>query len=64
MPKEILDVCCGSKMFYFDKQNPNVLFGDIRKETHILCDGRKLEINPDIELDFRNLPFPDNTFKK
>lgn len=23
--KPILDVCCGSKMFYFDKSNPNVV---------------------------------------
>ena len=22
----ILDPCCGSKMFWFDKENPNVLF--------------------------------------
>ena len=26
--KSILDACCGSRMFYFDKQNPNVLFAD------------------------------------
>ena len=28
--KPILDVCCGSKMFYFDKDNPLVHFNDIR----------------------------------
>jgi 23S rRNA G2069 N7-methylase RlmK/C1962 C5-methylase RlmI len=28
-----------------------------------LCDGRKLIIKPDIVGDFRNIPFPDNTFK-
>lgn len=61
--KNILDPCCGSRMFWFDKSNPKVLFGDIRDESHILCDGRKLEIKPDQLLDFRNLPFEDNSFK-
>ncbi len=61
--KKILDACCGSRMFWFDKTNPNVLFADIRTESHILCDGRGLEIKPDIEMDFTNMPFDDNTFK-
>ncbi|AZS50668.1 class I SAM-dependent methyltransferase [Entomomonas moraniae] len=58
----VLDVCCGSRMFYFDKQDQRVLFGDQRKESHTLCDGRALEINPDVLLDFRNLQFNDNSF--
>lgn len=61
--KKILDACCGSRMFWFDKQNPNVLFGDIRNEEHILCDGRSLYIHPDIEIDFRKMPFEDDKFK-
>ena len=61
--KKILDACCGSRMFWFDKTNPDVLFADIRTESHILCDGRPLEIKPDIEMDFTNMPFNDNTFK-
>lgn len=61
--KPILDMCCGSRMFYFDKENPNVLFCDIRRERHILCDGRELDINPDVIADFRNLPFPDKSFE-
>ena len=28
--KPILDACCGGKMFYFDKNDPRVLFQDIR----------------------------------
>ncbi len=60
--KPILDVCCGSKMFYFNKNDQRVHFNDIRSEHHILCDGRKLDINPDTKYDFRNLPFEDNTF--
>lgn len=61
--KSILDACCGSKMFWFDKSNPAVLFADIRTEKHILCDGREMEVKPDIEIDFREMPFDDNTFK-
>lgn len=61
--KTILDVCCGSKMFWFDKLNPDVLFGDIREESHTLCDGRALEIKPDMHINFTNLPFDSETFK-
>ena len=49
-------------MMWYDKSNPSVVFGDIRKESHTLCDGRALEINPDILMDARQLPFPDETF--
>ena len=60
--KKILDVCCGSKMFWFEKNNPNVLFSDIRKEDHTLFDGRRLNVDPDLIADFRNLPFEDEKF--
>ena len=60
--KEVLDPCCGSRMFWFDKEHPDVLFGDCRTESHILCDGRPLVIAPDQELDFKDLPFQDNSF--
>lgn len=63
MTAKILDPCCGSKMFHFDHQNPNVMFGDIRSENHILSDGRSLAVNPDIEMDFRNMPFDCGQFK-
>lgn len=49
-------------MFYFDKNNPNVVFMDCRELEDTLCDGRKLEIKPDIIGDFRKIPFKDNTF--
>lgn len=60
---KILDACCGSRMFYFDKNNPNVDFMDIRSFETILCDGRKLKVKPDIVADFRKMPFKDNTYK-
>lgn len=58
----VLDVCCGSKMFWFDKDNKDVIFGDIRSEQHVLCDGRDLTIAPDIIFDYRRLPFKDESF--
>jgi ubiquinone/menaquinone biosynthesis C-methylase UbiE len=63
MSKPIIDVCCGSKMFWFNKQNPDTVFMDVRELEDTLCDGRKLVIKPDIMGDFTNIPFPDNTFK-
>lgn len=60
--KPILDACCGSRMFWFDKDNGNVIFADKRTETHTLCDGRILEIKPDIEMDFTQMTFPDESF--
>lgn len=61
--KLILDACCGSRMFWFDKKNPNVLFSDIRNEEDTLCDGRRLEIHPDIVADFTDMPFLTESFK-
>lgn len=61
--KIILDPCCGSRMFWFDKKNPNVVYGDIRNEDHTLCDGRELHINPDIQMDYRAMDFKDESFK-
>lgn len=61
--KIILDACCGSRMFWFDKNNPNVVYQDIRSEEHTLCDGRKLEVKPDVIADFRDMPYPDGSFK-
>jgi len=61
--KPILDACCGSKMFWFDKENPNVIFADNRVLKTTLCDGRTLKVEPDALIDFRNMPYKDNSFK-
>lgn len=63
MDKKILDVCCGSRMFWFDKENKDTIFMDKRELEDTLCDGRKLIIKPDIVGDFRNIPFEDKSFK-
>lgn len=59
----ILDPASGSRMFYFDRDDDRVLFGDIRSESHILCDGRALEVAPTVVMDFRGLPFADGQFR-
>lgn len=64
----VLDACCGSRMFWFDRHNPDVVFVDKRRETHELPDisskggSRTLVIDPDIQADFTALPFRDATF--
>lgn len=60
--KRVLDACCGAKMFWFDKNNQDVVFQDVRRESHTLCDGRKLVISPDVLADFRNMPYEDECF--
>ena len=61
--KKILDVCCSSKMFWFNKDNPFTMFLDIRDEEITACDGRSIKVRPDLVADFRNIPFEDNSFK-
>lgn len=62
MDKKILDACCGSRMFWCDKQNKDVLYMDNRQLDDTLCDGRSLKIEPDVVADFRFMPFDDNSF--
>lgn len=50
--KLILDACCGSRMFWFDKHNPLALFVDKRSEIVTAKDRdkiRTIEIKPDIK---------------
>jgi SAM-dependent methyltransferase len=69
--KRVLDPCCGGRMMWFDRAHADVVFGDQRSETITVSDrshGRKdgtrtLEIRPDIQIDFRKLPFADSTFR-
>lgn len=62
----ILDACCGGKMFWFDKENKNVLFTDIRREEFTTGDGknkRNRSVLPDKIEDFRSMSHEDETFK-
>ena len=65
MEKKILDACCGSRMFWFDKNNNDVLFVDKRCETVTANDRdkvRTIDISPDLVADFTDLPFDDEEF--
>lgn len=60
--KKILDATCGSRMMWFDKENVHTVYADQRTESHILCDNRVLNINPDVIIDFTKMPFESETF--
>lgn len=63
MKKTILDPASGGRMFYFDKNDPRVMFGDIREhEEHESSNGRRITVKPDMVMDFRSLPFDDETY--
>lgn len=61
----VLDPCSGGRMMWFDRANPDVVFGDLRRETltvtdrsHGNLDGtRTIRIEPDVQFDFRVIPY-------
>ncbi len=62
--KVILDPASSMRSFYFDKKDDRVLFGDIRvNETHLLTNGQTIHIEPDEVMDFRNIPYADESFQ-
>ncbi len=64
----VLDACCGSRMFWFDRKDPRCTFLDNRRVRHTLKDksvrkgSRALVIDPDVQADFRDLPFASGRF--
>ncbi len=64
--KKILDVCCGGRIFWFDKTNSDVLFVDREvRQPRIVGKGKDARVRqclPDKVMDFRKLDLPDNTF--
>lgn len=56
---------------WFDRANPDVLFGDLRSEVLSVTDRsrgnasgvRTIRITPDELMDFRNISYPDGSFK-
>ena len=69
MEKKILDVTCGSKTMWFDKNHPAAIYCDKRKVTYKECwksgDGKSVRecvVDPDVVCDFTDLPFHDNSF--
>jgi len=61
----VLDVCCGPKGMWFDKNDSRAIFIDIRSETVSKKHSKgtlTYRIDPDVIADFTELPFPDETF--
>jgi hypothetical protein len=64
MTRIILDPASSMRSFYFDKKDNRVVFGDIReKETHLLTNNQTIHIEPDEVMDFRAIPYPDETYQ-
>jgi SAM-dependent methyltransferase len=63
--KKIIDVCCGPKGMWFDKNDERAIFLDKRKETHVdvyPCGTKTNIINPDFIGDFTDIKYPNNSF--
>ena len=66
--QKTLDVCCGGRMFWFDKSDNRAIFVDRRIEKFSLKDAsvksgkRNFSVRPDIQASFTALPFPTNYF--
>lgn len=64
--KKILDVCCGGRIFWFDRKNPAALFVDKRvvdpQQVGKGRNARTFSCQPDQVMDFRQLNLPDSHF--
>jgi SAM-dependent methyltransferase len=70
-PKEkplVLDVCCGSRMFWFNRSDSRCIYVDKRQE-HVFAKDcsvkngeREIVVAPDVKADFIMLPFCNNIF--
>lgn len=62
--KQILDVTCGDRKMWFQKYEEHTIYCDKRSEKweSDYGDHRYLEIKPDVQCDFTELPFEDNSF--
>lgn len=61
--KKILDVCCGGRMFWFNKKHPQTLYIDNRIVDPVVMSNRAtFSVQPDMVMDFRDLQFDADTF--
>ena len=65
----VLDPCCGSKMFWFDKHDDRAVFADVRELHNEVIyfnpdnyNLRLLTVEPDVVADVCHLPFEDEKF--
>lgn len=66
--KKILDMTCGSRTIWFNKNHPAAVYCDKRVEDYEHYFGKartslhQLHVTPDVQCDFTSLPFPDESF--
>lgn len=64
--KKILDVCCGGRMFWFNKNHPDALYVDRRIVDPVMVgkdrNARMFSCQPDEVMDFRELKIESNSF--
>lgn len=62
----VLDACCGSKAFWFNRDDQRALYLDCRKGSYEVKRGandiQMITVAPDIVGDFVAMPFPDDSF--
>ncbi len=64
LDKKIIDVCCGGRMFWYDKKNPHVHFMDKRTLPKWSIKSRhSFSVDPDEVWDYTNINHSDKTFK-
>jgi SAM-dependent methyltransferase len=63
-PPQILDACCGGRMWWWDKAHPLATYMDISERPKGSVDHRpNWECRPDTIGDFRSMPFADESFQ-
>lgn len=62
----VLDVCCGTRMMWFAKDDDRAVFVDNRSEsfrpTGVNFADKDIEVRPDVQADFKDLPFGNDSF--
>ncbi len=68
MTEKILDMTCGSRTIWFNKNHPAAIYFDKRRESMEMYFGKartslhQLHVDPDVIGDFTALPFKDESF--
>lgn len=61
---EILDACCGGRMWWWEKQHPLAVYMDVREVPPGTLEIRpNWNVAPDVLGDFRAMPFADASFQ-
>ena len=61
--KTILDACCGNRGIWWDKNDPNCIYMDIREEDPGAIELQpNWKVKPDVIGDYRDMFFEDETF--